>query len=68
MADIKIVVDGHRCERCGHEWIARRPRNLPMQKDAPIKKMPKPRLCPSCKSAWWETPPLGAQPSEDTDD
>src|SRR5438105_2785689 len=47
---------GFRCERCGHEWVARRPRNLPPGKTGKREKLPKPRLCPHCKSAWWDTP------------
>jgi predicted Zn-ribbon and HTH transcriptional regulator len=54
VAEIVMKVAGYRCERCQHEWIARRPRNMPAGK-AP-KKMPKPRICPKCKSAWWDTP------------
>jgi predicted Zn-ribbon and HTH transcriptional regulator len=55
MAEITIKVPGYRCERCGHEWVARSPRNV-----APGKKKgepPKPRQCPACKSAWWDVAP-----------
>ncbi len=31
-----------RCERCGHEWV-------PRQKDE------EPRVCPKCKSPYWDT-------------
>ena len=55
MGTITIKVEGYRCERCGHEWVPRQARNLPPTKDG--KKAPKPRLCPNCKSAWWDTPP-----------
>lgn len=54
MAEITIKVPGFRCERCGHEWIARKPRNAAAAKG---KKAAKPRQCPKCKSAWWDTPP-----------
>lgn len=54
VAVIQIKVPGYRCERCGHEWIARSPRNGPAGK--PGAKQPKPRICPKCKSAWWDTP------------
>ena len=37
---IKITVDGRKCLRCGHEWV-------PVSKD--------PRICPSCKSARFDT-------------
>ena len=35
--------EGFGCERCGHEWV---PRN----KDQP------PRVCPKCKSPYWDRP------------
>ena len=54
MAEITIKVPGYRCERCKHEWVARTPRNAKVKKGA---ELPKPKLCPHCKSAWWETPP-----------
>jgi len=74
MAQITVPVAGYRCERCGHEWIARQPRNLPPPKkpkkaatrsphkfpSKPAWTPPKPKLCPFCKSAWWETPPSRA--------
>ena len=43
MARVKICVDGFKCERCGHEWV---PRNM---KDPP-------RVCPECKSPYWDRP------------
>ena len=43
MGKIKITVDGYKCERCGHEWI---PRN----------KKTAPRVCPECKSPYWDIP------------
>ncbi len=54
MAEITIKVHGYRCERCGHEWVARGSRNVKPKKGA---ELPKPKQCPKCKSAWWETPP-----------
>jgi hypothetical protein len=59
MATIQIKVQGYRCERCGHEWVPRMPRNLAPGK---VKKgdPPKPRQCPACKSAWWDVPPQQA--------
>ena len=39
-----IVVKGYKCKRCGHVWI---PRN----------KNEKPRVCPKCKSPYWDIPP-----------
>jgi DNA-directed RNA polymerase subunit RPC12/RpoP len=57
MAEIMIKVPGYRCERCGHEWVARASRNAPPDKKGETSR---PRLCPSCKSAWWDVPPKGA--------
>jgi predicted Zn-ribbon and HTH transcriptional regulator len=54
MAEIMLKVPGYRCERCGHEWIARTSRNAPAGKKPG--KLPKPRICPHCKSAWWDVP------------
>jgi len=60
MAEITIKVPGYRCERCDHEWIARQPRNAPPAKGKKAAKAAKPRQCPKCKSAWWDTPPANA--------
>ena len=38
-----ILIKGHKCYRCGHEW---RPNNL----ETP------PRVCPKCKSPYWDRP------------
>ncbi|MBI2393559.1 MAG: hypothetical protein HYV09_28530 [Deltaproteobacteria bacterium] len=54
MAAVVLRVAGFRCERCAHEWIPRQPRNLPPVRGK--KDVPKPRICPRCKSAWWDTP------------
>src|SRR5436190_7512759 len=43
MARVPITVMGYRCERCNHEWIPR---------DAETE----PRVCPKCKSPYWNTP------------
>lgn len=40
MANIKL--EGYKCERCGHTWV-------PREKD-------KPKVCPKCKSPYWDTP------------
>jgi len=42
---IKITHEGYKCERCGHEWI---PRNEAY-----------PRVCPRCKSPYWDRPKKG---------
>jgi uncharacterized protein with PIN domain len=54
MAEIVMKMSGHRCERCGHEWVPRGPRaeNRPKGKAG---ESAKPRLCPKCKSPYWET-------------
>lgn len=44
MVRVPITVMGFRCERCGHEWI---PRGGIEQE---------PRVCPNCRSAWWNCP------------
>jgi len=38
----KITLEGYRCERCGHEWVARCKEE--------------PRVCPKCKSPYWNVP------------
>jgi DNA-directed RNA polymerase subunit RPC12/RpoP len=38
-----VALSGFRCERCSHEW-------LPRDKDQP------PRVCPKCKSPYWDKP------------
>jgi DNA-directed RNA polymerase subunit RPC12/RpoP len=43
MARVPITVMGYRCERCGHEWV---PRDFDSE----------PRVCPKCKSAYWNRP------------
>lgn len=42
MADmVDITVKGYRCKRCGHEWTP--------------KKKEEPKVCPHCKSPYWNT-------------
>jgi hypothetical protein len=36
----RIELDGHRCARCGHVWVPRKPDH--------------PRVCPRCKSPFWD--------------
>ncbi len=45
----KIKLWGFRCERCEHEW-------LPRDKDN------EPRVCPKCKSPYWNRPRLTPAP------
>lgn len=44
MASITITIAGYQCERCAHKWA---PRNSGG---------PKPRVCPKCKSPYWDKP------------
>ena len=37
----KIVLKQYTCERCNHTWLPRT--------------FERPRICPRCKSAWWDT-------------
>lgn len=39
----RIKADAYKCERCGHVWL---PRNVDKE----------PRVCPKCKSPYWNTP------------
>ena len=41
MEPIRVI--GYRCERCRHEWVPRSPNR-------------KPRVCPKCKSPYWDMP------------
>lgn len=43
MGQVKITVDGFRCERCGYEWI---PKCIDVE----------PKTCPKCKSPYWNIP------------
>ena len=42
-AGANINLTGHRCYRCGHEWIPREKGDIP-------------RVCPKCKSPYWDRP------------
>lgn len=41
-----VKVDGYRCERCEHIWVAREERE---KDDLPV-------ICPKCKSPYWNKP------------
>lgn len=43
MPIVEIKVKGFRCERCGHEWV---PKDITKE----------PRVCPKCKSPYWNRP------------
>lgn len=38
-----ITLIGYECERCDHKWVPRRPKETP-------------RVCPKCKSPYWNRP------------
>jgi DNA-directed RNA polymerase subunit RPC12/RpoP len=40
----QITLKGYLCERCGHKWLPK-----DETKD-------KPKVCPKCKSPYWDTP------------
>jgi len=44
----KIVLMGWRCERCAHEWF-------------PRDKVSEPKVCPKCKSPYWDRPRKNAK-------
>ncbi len=47
MAVFEKTVWAFRCERCGHEWIPRKPWG---------EGKPLPTVCPKCKSPYWNKP------------
>src|SRR5262249_56957222 len=46
----KVQIWGYRCERCGHEWV-------------PRERHQEPKVCPHCKSPYWDRPRQSAMPS-----
>jgi DNA-directed RNA polymerase subunit RPC12/RpoP len=40
----KVMLEGYRCERCGHQWL---PRST--TEGDPV-------ICPKCKSPYWNKP------------
>lgn len=54
MAKVEITMLGYRCERCGHEWI-------PRDRDGDTE----PRVCPKCKSPYWNVPRRDVKASEE---
>jgi rubrerythrin len=38
----EVTLKGYKCERCSHVW-------LPKEEEAP-------RVCPKCKSPYWDRP------------
>ncbi len=43
VAGANVLILGHKCYRCGHEW-------------RPIHSEDVPRVCPKCKSPYWDRP------------
>ncbi len=43
MSEKRLEIKEYTCERCGHMWVPRDIRN-------------KPRVCPKCKSPYWDKP------------
>ena len=41
---MKTMLEGYRCERCGHEWVKRE-----TTEGDPV-------ICPKCKSPYWNRP------------
>lgn len=39
-----ITLKGYLCERCGHKWVPKEDTKG------------KPKVCPKCKSPYWDTP------------
>lgn len=44
MGKVEVKKAGLKCERCSHVWVPRKDERLV-------------RICPKCKSAYWDTPP-----------
>lgn len=49
----KVTLSGWQCERCGHIW-------LPVSEEEP-------RVCPRCKSPYWNKPRVRAVPAKKSD-
>lgn len=45
----RVQFQGFKCERCGHVWAPRQA--LDSDETVAI-----PKVCPKCKSAWWDVP------------
>ena len=44
----KVTLAGYQCERCEHKWV---PRNESFE----------PKVCPKCKSPYWDRPRIADQ-------
>lgn len=49
----KVQVEANKCERCGHVWMPRNNKEVP-------------RVCPKCKSPYWNRPRREKQKTERT--
>ena len=47
----RVKIEGYKCERCGHIWAPR------------VEREEKPRVCPKCKSPYWDIPRRPLRPS-----
>ncbi len=45
----RVDFSGFKCERCGHLWAPRQA--LDSGEEVAL-----PKVCPKCKSAWWDVP------------
>ena len=57
-----IKVSAFKCERCGHIWLPRNATDKLNNLEAE-----KPKVCPKCKSAYWNTPKKPAKIKADKD-
>jgi DNA-directed RNA polymerase subunit RPC12/RpoP len=55
MALVKVTMWGYRCLRCGHEWVPRGLDGTTGNKKPP-ELSEEPRVCPKCKSPYWNRP------------
>lgn len=51
IAGANVSLIGHKCYRCGHEWLPIDPKKLP-------------KVCPSCKTPYWDRPRLNKNKSK----
>jgi NAD-dependent SIR2 family protein deacetylase len=56
----EITFKGFKCERCGHIWAPRQA----LDSEEPTAR---PKVCPKCKSAWWDVPKKAPKPAADKD-
>lgn len=61
MATFTKKKTAYRCERCSHEWEPRGPRKENRPKGLAAGATVKPKQCPHCKSAYWETKKPGGK-------